>query len=125
MPVTSEAERVVIQGDIKEKGWPDLEIHHYDTLAYSPPEGTDIINWLVTNWSGIYENIPDSTNTEVNGIQAVEIYTPQSPQAYSTKAIFFIKNNKLFGIFLNDADGEEASGLRIYEKMVKSFKFTE
>ncbi len=125
MPATDETNRVVIQGNIKDKGWPSLEIHHYDTPAYNPPEGTDVINWLNANWSGIYENIPDAPNTEIDGIQTVEIYTPQSPQAYSTKSLFFIKNNKLFNIYLNDADEEESSGLNIYEKIVKSFKFTE
>lgn len=61
-----------------------LSVTHRDISLHNPPPGTDLIEWLkekFSPWSD--ENIPDKPNFKIDGIPAVRVYTPRSPQAFS------------------------------------------
>lgn len=87
---------------------------------YSPPTGTDLIEWLNEHYS-YYEDIPDEINMELDGISAVRIYVPKSPMAWSQEDIYFIKRGKVFQISMLDVDNEDNSAL--YTKILSTFKF--
>ena len=102
-----EGDYVILSGDISVKGWPHIGISHYDTDFYNPPAGTDLVTWLQDN-SPVSEYVPDAANFEIYGMPAVKVYIPGSPQAYSSNEIYFIKNEKLFAVSMNDVDSPEA-----------------
>jgi hypothetical protein len=118
----SYGECVVIQGDISEKGWPQIEICHPNTPPFNPPPGTDLVEWLRKNFQQ-YDKIPEKPNTEIDGIPAVKIYYHGRPQAYNSYEIFLIKSNKLFKISLLDIDSKESREL--YDQILSTFKFLE
>lgn len=110
-------------GEVANLSGAALSVSHYDTPVYNPPPGTDLIVWLEENWIGMFESIPDKLNTEIGGIPAVEIYTPQSPMAFSSTTIFFILDGKLFMIHMNDVDNEDNQ--EVYDQILESFSFEE
>lgn len=92
-------------------------ISHYLTNVYSPPAGTDFIEWLKENFS--YQDIPDDINNQIDGIPAVKVYTPKSPMAWSQEDIYFIKDDKLFKISMLDVDNED--NRELYNKILTTF----
>jgi len=89
---------------------------------YSPPAGTDLIQWVKENFP-YYEDIPDEINMEIDRIPAVRVYTPKSPMAYSQEDIYFIKDDKLFKISMLDVDNEDNRAL--YDKILFTFSVEE
>jgi inhibitor of cysteine peptidase len=89
---------------------------------YSPPAGTDLVNWVKENYS-YYEDIPDEINMEIDGIPALRVYTPKSPMAWSQEDIYFIRNDKVFQINMLDVDNKDNKEL--YTKMLFTFRFIE
>ncbi|XOB46418.1 MAG: hypothetical protein ACKKMV_03140 [Candidatus Nealsonbacteria bacterium] len=90
--------------------------------SYSPPAGTDLVQWVKENFP-YYEDIPDEINMEIDGIPAVRFYTPKSPMAYSQEDTYFIKNDKLFKISMLDVDNEDNKTL--YSQILFTFSFSE
>ncbi len=95
-----------------------ISISHHSTDVYNPPADVELIDWLKEKFS--YLDIPDEINMELDEVPAVKVYTPQSPGAYSQENIYFIKDNKLFDIYMVDVDNED--NRELYDKIIKSFK---
>ena len=89
---------------------------------YSPPAGTDLVEWVKENFS-YYDDIPDELNTAIGGIPALKVYTPKSPMAWSQEDIYFIKDGKVFKISMLDVDNENNRAL--YDKILFTFKISE
>ncbi len=96
--------------------------HSVHVEHYSPPAGTDLIQWIEENFS-YYEDIPDEINMEIDGVSAVSVYTPFSGMAWSQEDIFFIKDGKVFKISMLDVDNEDNRAL--YDKILFTFEISE
>jgi len=99
-----------------------IVFHSIHVDFYTPPAGTDLIQWIKENFPH-YENIPDEINMEIDGVPAVSVYTPFSGMAYSQEDIFFIKDDKVFKISMLDVDDEGNRAL--YDKILFTFKISE
>lgn len=116
-------DRVFLQAFTGEKdnlALASFDVSHYDTPAFNPPAGTDLIQWLKEEFSE-QENIPDEMNTEIDGIPAARVDTPRSPMAPSQQDIYSIKNDKLFRISMLDVDNEDNKEL--YDQILSTFRF--
>jgi hypothetical protein len=82
--------------------------------AFDPPPGTDLIEYMRERYPS-YENIPNEPNVKVGGIPAVRLYTPPSPMAFSSEEIYFIKDDKLFRIYMQDVD--EKTNRELYDRI--------
>jgi len=87
--------------------------------AYSPPADTDLITWLKEKFS--YQEIPNEPNMKLDGITAVKVYTPFSGMAWSQEDIYFLKDNRLFGISILDVDNKD--NRKLYDQIISTFKF--
>ena len=96
-----------------------FSLSHLSTPAYNPPAGTDLITRLNANFS--FQNIPSSTNTQIDGLPAAEVYTSQSPGAYSQKGVYFLQNDLLFHISMVDVDNQANQDL--YNQILSSLIF--
>jgi len=96
-----------------------ISISHYSTDSYNPPEDTDLVEWIKEKFSYL-EDIPDAVNLQLDSLDAVRVYTSQSPQAYSQENIYFIKDNQLFNIYMNDVDNQD--NRQLYDNIIESFK---
>jgi hypothetical protein len=105
---------VILQGDIAEKGWPNISI------VTVPAPSIGLVEWLQAN--PVYQDsAPDVPNSALGGLIAVKLSTPASPQAYSSEIIFAIKGEYLFEIILLDGGSEEAKSF--YELFLSNFQF--
>jgi hypothetical protein len=98
-------------------------VSHYDTPVFNPPPGADLVGWIKDNLSEMFEDIPDETNMEIDGIPAVSIYSPSSPMAPSYEEIYFIKDDILFRINILDVDNED--NREFYDFVLQSLNFEE
>jgi hypothetical protein len=98
-------------------------VSHHDTPLYNPPPGTNLVEWIKGNLSEMFEDLPDETNTEIDGIPTVSIYSPSSPMAPSYEEIYFIKDDILFRINMLDVDNED--NREFYDFVLQSFSFEE
>ena len=89
---------------------------------YSPPAGTDLVDWVKENFPH-YDDIPDEINMEIDGIPALKVYTPFSGMAWSQEDIYFIKNDKLLKIQMLNVDDEGNRAL--YDKILFTFSMEE
>jgi len=93
-------------------------VAHYGSNAYNPPVDVDLVSWLKEKFS--YQDIPDETNMNIEGIPAVKVYTPFSGMAYSQEDIYFIKDDKLFNISMLDVDNE--NNRELYDQILSTFE---
>ena len=100
-----------------------FSVSHYDTPAYNPPQGTELINLIKENYSEMFEDIPDEPNMDINGIPAVRILSPQSPMAPSYLDIYYLQNDLLFRINMLDVDNEDNKEL--YDQILSTFSLEE
>lgn len=112
-------EKIIIEADTV-SGVP-FYFSHYDTPVYNPPPGTDLVTWIKDTYYSNYEDIPDEQNMKLGGIPAVKFYTPKSPMAPSQEEIFFIKEDKLFRIYMIDVENE--NNRKLYDQMLSSISF--
>ena len=98
-------DRVFLQAFTGEKD--DLKGAEFSVsrLAFDPPPGTDLIEYVREKFPH-FEEIPNEPNAKVGEIPAVRLYTPRSPMAPSYEEIFFIKDDKFFRISMLDVDEE-------------------
>lgn len=94
-----------------------MSIDYYQDL----PAGTDLITWLKANFPD--SDIPDEPNTQIAGLDAVKIYSPASPQAFSAENIYFVKENHIFKIQLIDVD--QAVIRSLYDGILETFEFNQ
>jgi hypothetical protein len=99
-----------------------FSVVHYDSPAFNPPEGEDLISWLNSEFSYASE-IPAEPNMTISGISAARVYNPGSQQAPSSEEIYIIRDGILIRISMLDVDVEEHREL--YENILSTFQFTE
>jgi len=100
-----------------------FHVSHTDTPVFNPPPGINLITWIKDNYYSNYEGILDEQNMELGGIPAVKFYFPKSPMAPSQEEIFFIKEDKLFRIYMIDVENE--NNRELYGQLLSSFSFEE
>lgn len=115
-------DRVLIEGDISNKGWPYIDITHLDTPFYNPPPETDLITWLKQK-SPNKELVPAKNNFILDSIPAVKVHVPGSSQAYSMDEIYFFKDQKLLKITMLDVDSIPAK--EFYGAFLLTLRFSE
>jgi len=93
-----------------------------DTAPFSPPEGTDLISFVLQEFSEMYPEIPSESNIELGEFPALRISIAGSPGVTDYQEIFFIKENRLFKISLIDTLNK--SNLAIYDRILESFTFS-
>ncbi|MBN1798555.1 MAG: SH3 domain-containing protein [Spirochaetales bacterium] len=98
----TDGDSLFIQGDIAEKGRPVIIITHFTTEFYNPPEGTTEI----TSGSG--------------KLEVVKVDIPKSPQTYSRREVYYLKNGKMFMIQMQDVDNRTA--VEFYNTWLSGFK---
>jgi hypothetical protein len=98
--------------------WPILTVMHYDSDFYSPPAGTDIVQWIADN------EIPyDAIDTELKiaGLPAVRLSYEAGPGWGASDVYYLIKDGQLFQIqILHNADQE---GGELYNQFLAGFGF--
>lgn len=116
MPGSLKDDRLVFQGDIKNKGWPNIEVNlQYITL--NPFTIAQLKTYLETT----YTTGQVSYLTFGKGmISGVLLYQPGSPQAYSSKNVYFIHQGKIFLISMTDVDQPDAKP--IYDNFIAEFE---
>ena len=100
-----------------------FSISYYDSPEHNPPADAELVSWVEENWAWMFEDDPETRNTDIGGVPALEVVTPQSTMAPSTRTIFFIKADKLFSIYLIDSNNETSNAL--YDKVLSSFIWEE
>ncbi|HEC20959.1 MAG TPA: hypothetical protein ENI70_00400 [Candidatus Peregrinibacteria bacterium] len=88
--------------------------------SYSPPAGTDLVEWLKEKFP--YQDIPNEINAKIGGADAVKVYTPQSRGAYSQEDTYFMKDGKLLRIGILDVDNKD--NRELYDKILSTFEIT-
>lgn len=115
-PGSEENDRIILQGNIQEKGWPNIGIN----LQYFDPQ-PNTINELaekIENTFGSWGTV--GITTFGNSIPAVLHDSPASPQAYASWSYYFIHNNQVFQIHMTDSDKPE--GQTIYQEFLNNFE---
>jgi len=100
-----------------------FRVSHFDSPQFNPPPGTDLIEWLGEILVGMDSDLPDEPNLSIDGIPAVKIYSPGSPQAPSFDEIYLIRDGKLLQIQMLDVDNQENSDL--YDQLFSTFETIE
>ena len=100
-----------------------FNVSHYDSPVFNPPRGTDLASWINQNFSEMFEDIPDESNMDLNGIQAVRVIHPRSPQSPGFENIYYFHNDILFEIQLLSVDNED--NVELYDQMLATFRLEE
>jgi len=108
-------DRLVLQGDIAVKGWPSIEIN----LQYfdSKPETIQKLKGKIESSYGSWGTV--KLITFGNNIKGVLHSSPSSPQAYASKNYYFIHNDTIFLISLNDTG--HTGGDELYNHFLEQF----
>ncbi len=120
MPGYEKDDRIVLQGDISEKGWPSIEINlqEFDSM---PETAEELMAELEELWG---DSVAMSlVEFGANDIPAVKLSTEDSPQAYAMESYYFIHSGNYFVLSLNDAAKEEARA--IYDCFLANFETLE
>jgi len=116
---------VLMSGDITVNGWPNIQVMHYDTDAYNPAPGASLNEVVLAQFSWMSDYFPPSPNIIIpkedsEGIIGADLTVPSSPQSYGSRYIFYIENDKLFQIGLNDPESNDAE--EFYDAWVGTYK---
>jgi putative hemolysin len=112
-------EAVSFSGPPVEGGqFPLLQVMHYDSDFYSPPAGTDVIQWIADS-----EMPYDAIDTELRiaGLPAVRLSYEAGPGWGASDAYYFIKDGQIFQIMILHTGGQE--GWELYDKFLTGFTF--
>jgi hypothetical protein len=97
-------------------------VSHPDSPVFNPPQGTDLVSWINKNFS-YFEDIPDESNMDLNGISAVRVLYPRSSQSPGGENIYYLHNDNLFEISLLSVDNED--NVELYDQMLSTFRLDE
>ena len=95
---------------------------HYESPAFNPPAGVDLISWLNSEFSYAGE-IPEEPNLTISGIPGARVYNPGSQQSPSSEEIYILRDGILIKISMLDVDIEENRDF--YENILSTFQFSE
>ncbi|OQB06557.1 MAG: hypothetical protein BWY19_00144 [bacterium ADurb.Bin212] len=104
----SGGDRTMMQGDISQNGWPNIDISHLSSNYYNPPANTDFRQWILDNnphFAGLVSAVPSYMIHKASGggYAAYDITVPGSQQAYSQRYIIFLDDDsRLFTISMTD-----------------------
>lgn len=117
-------DEVTLAGDLKQKGWPNIRITHFNTLAYNPPESADLQEWIKNQFGVVEKYFTPESEIFLNWqdgslLSATLLQIPGSPQSYGRNEIYFLRDNKLFLIQMFDPSSSEAKVF--YDKWLSSF----
>ncbi|MEA2020799.1 MAG: hypothetical protein U9M98_03770 [Patescibacteria group bacterium] len=117
MPGSLKDERIVLQGDISEKGWPSIGINSQE-FETEPETIAELKAVLEDTWGGT------ASLSEIefgkNNIPAVEVTTEDSPQAYAISNYYFIHDGEYLLLSFNDISSSEAQ--QIYNCFLQEFE---
>lgn len=117
-------DRVIMQGDISQVGWPNIDVSHLSSEYYTVPTNTDFRQWILDHnpsYTGYVSAVPSYMipKTGGGGYAAYDITIPSSPQAYSQRYIIFMDDqNQLFTISMTD---HEAYSEDFYSSWLATF----
>lgn len=103
---------IILQGDIKQKGWPSITIVKTTFSAGSIDDLKNQVEALFTTTT--------SKVTFGNNIAGVLMETAASPQAYATQSYYFISGGSVLSVGLNDTAASE--GKPIYQNFLANFE---
>jgi putative hemolysin len=98
--------------------WPIIEITHFDSDFYHPPQGTDVAQWVI-DFVPAYDEI--DTAAVIAGLPAVHLTTYATEQSYGYDEYYLIKGEQLFRINIIHAAGQE--NWNLYNAFLGSFRF--
>jgi hypothetical protein len=110
------------QGDGDKLSLAAFYVSHPDTPVFNPPQGTDLVSWINKNFS-YFEDIPDESNLDLNGIPALRVLYPRSSQSPGFENIYYLHNDILFEISLLSVDNED--NVELYNQMLSTFRLEE
>ena len=96
-------------------------VAHYDAEPFNPPVGADLIAWVGDNFPYLPGEIPSEPNIKIDGLPAVRVYIPGSPRSNAYEEIYFMWNEVLINIRLQDVD--VGANRDFYERILSSFQF--
>ena len=115
LPGSEKDDRLVLQGDIATKGWPSIEVNpqQFDSQPQTIQKLKEEIESSYGTWGSV------KLVTFGNNIKGVLHSSPQSPQAYASKNYYFIHNDSIFLISLNDTGHTQAD--KLYSHFLEKF----
>ena len=119
-------DRIIMQaflGDADQLSLAQFTVSHPNSPVFNPPQGSDLVSWINKNFTEMFEDIPNEPNMELNGIQAVRVLYPRSPQSPGFEAIYYLHNDILFEIQLLSVDNDDNAEL--YDQMLSTFRLDE
>lgn len=117
MPGYVKDDRIVLQGDIAEKGWPSIEINLQEFNSM-PETVAELKTALEELWGSSVEM--SLVEFGANDIPAVKLATEDSPQAYAMESYYFIHDGEYFVLSFNDAAKPESE--EIYDCFLSEFE---
>ena len=121
---STDPDRISMQaflGDGDQLSLAQFIVSHPASPVFNPPQGTDLASWINKNFSDVFEDIPDEPNMYLNGIPAVRILYPRSPQSPGFENIYVLYNDLLFEIHLLNLDNKD--DVELYNRMLSTFRF--
>jgi hypothetical protein len=119
-------DRIIMQaflGDGDQLSLAEFTVSHPNSPVFNPPQGSDLVSWINKNFTEMFEDIPNEPNMELNGIQAVRVLYPRSPQSPGFEAIYYLHNDLLFEIGLLAVDNED--NVELYDQLLSTFRLEE
>jgi len=119
-------DRIMVQGDISQSGWPNIEITHSSTDYYNPSADVDLHQWILDNNPTYTEYLPTMPSNliskkEGGKYSAFDVIIPASSQAYSQRYVIFLNSvNQLFVITMNDYEDYSED---FYSAWLNTFKY--
>jgi len=110
-------------GDSDQLSLAGFVVSHHDTPVFNPPQGMDLARWINKNFSDMFEDIPDEPNMDLNGVPAVRVVYPRSPQSPGFESIYFLHEDLLFEIQLLSVDIED--NVELYDQILSTFRLEE
>lgn len=121
-----DGDNTILQGDISQSGWPNIEITHTSSDYYNPSADVDLHQWILDNnptYAEYLPAVPVNLVSKKNGgkYSAYDVIIPASSQAYSLRHIIFLNSvNQLFVITMNDYEDYSED---FYSAWLNSFKY--
>ena len=97
------------------------QVVHYDSAAFDPPVGVDLIPWLNDQFSYPPGSIPSEPNFIIDDVPAAWVSIAGGRGATSSDEVYFIWNDKLVKILMLDMEADQLREL--YEQILSTFEF--
>lgn len=95
------------------------QVAHHDTAAFNPPANADLSAWLRAHFTWL-PSVPGAPNAEIDGVPAIEAFTPRSAMAPSVVEVYAVPRDRLIRIQMLDVEIDANAWL--YDQMLASFR---